>query len=321
MSSRVPGMRPEDDLPRITPLQRISDRVSTITTLGEDDFDEQAVMSDLRLTDAIRDVLRPLLAEGFEMVDREVVSKIDFVRRLVTVIRFGDTTFYLANLPAKVLRAELPRYRAVLSMLHFAFPRDARVVVLSHRVDAIPLIARQIFQASSWAQIGFVGWLDICASGSDGGSPVGQLLVALGLEPAEQADVLPMRSLSAVPPRSPDVATDVEIDLIRQNLAQVLVSQLDPGSAFNDFVDRLQLPAGQSDRAKAFRNADVSTMAKGIVTWMRAKGREPLGRMVLQLVNDEPGRPDAEVLLDIAHRCGVGVGEDIGSIRTRAARR
>lgn len=324
MSSRIPGVSGDDNRLRPTsPFQRIADRVETVASLGEAEFDERSVMDDLRPVQAVREMLSPLIEAGFALTDFELVSDIDFGRHRGSALVRRDEVHYLAHLPAKFLKSDKEGHRHLLYALLFAFPKDAHVIVLSHKLDAIPRVSVNILEMNPWAQAEFVAWLHLCGSEDGGVLPLPLLLKALRLTPNDdEPSGRPARVLSVVGlPRAsaPLKPTDAEFRSVSENLARILEVQADPAASYADFVQSLTKGSSQLSQARAHWNADTSVATNNLVIWAWGMGSVTFGRLVVGIVSLAPGRDDAEWLLDIVSRHCTGLAAEVDDLRRTVA--
>lgn len=314
---RIVGDSPESNVQRGG--SRVIDAVGRVTSRTHD-IDQ--IMHDFRVQPPIRDALRPLEEDGFTLQDVTIVGEVDQEERQVTTLARAAELYYLVQLPAIVVYNETANNRNLIAALDFILPARSQVYLLIHRVDAIPIIFESFLRAFNRVHARFVPSLWLC--GQDGKSllPLGALLTAFGLQrkPMPATDPKPDQAPAAdesapVVPSSPRGATQEELRLIARNLEALIYRPEGAEASFNDFVSRLELSEEWASRARAQWDRDLNISTWNLVTWADSRGRKMLGRLVMRIIEDAPGRDDARKILDIAIKCGLIGQKSIESLQ------
>jgi hypothetical protein len=314
---RIVGDSPESNVQRGG--SRVIDAVGRVTSRTHD-IDQ--IMHDFRVVPPIRDALRPLEQDGFTLQDVTIVGEVDQEERQVTTLARAAELYYLVQLPAIVAHNETADNRNLIAALDFILPSRSQVYLLIHRVDAIPIIFESFLRAFNRVHARFVPSLWVC--GQDGKSmlPLGALLTAFGLQRNPIPAIDPKPDHAPAPDESPQVfssspraAKQEELRLIARNLEALIYRSEGAESSFNDFISRLGLSEEWASHARAQWDRDLNISTSNLVTWADSRGRKMLGRLVMRIVEDAPGRDDAKKILDIAIKCGLIGQKSIESLQ------
>jgi hypothetical protein len=325
----VPGLRsaepPDDENGSAEKgLQRGGSRVfEAVDRLSVRTIDIGRIMSDLRVSPPMRDALQPLIQAGFVLEDKTIVSEVDQEGRQITLVTRAPEVYYIVQLPRVVLRSESQDNKNLISALNFILPQGARMYIVSHRVDAIPITFMNILKLNNRVDARFVPSLHVC--GFDGKTilPLSSLLTAFGLsrEPVDTTatkhlpeDLSANRSsLSQQQRRKP---SQREIDQIASDLRDIIFQPENPQASYNDFVSNLSLPGQLLSKAQSLWNGNMDITTTNLVRWANTQGRRTLGLLIEQVIKAAPGRDDVGELVQIADECGLMSSDCITSLRT-----
>jgi hypothetical protein len=264
--------------------------------------DIEAVLSDMTLSDRVREALAPMATHGFRLIDDSVESPFDGYERLVTLMSRLDETYYLVEFPAALMRSGVGDSQSVCTRLQNVFPRASRLFILGYEVDALPLNLVNIIEKYDWVEARFVPWLHIAGPPGDA-PPQSQSILpaAFGLS----------RNQRGTRRNVPQDGLEPVVERFRNYLGS---SGADARASYNDFVTSLGLPT----RAQRHWDADVTVTARAFVRWVAdEQGPAMLGKVVAALIDEAPGNALAPQLLDIVTAYGLLTGDRLDRLRRR----